>query len=197
MFTGLIEHVGSVTHLTRSDRGAELAVALGPLLDGLAIGDSICVSGMCLTVTRFDTDTAWFDISAESLRKTTAGSWRPGASVNLERALAVGDRLGGHMVGGHVDGVGRLLERRREGSSERLTFVTPDDGSVLTVEKGSVTVDGVSLTTWDCRGARFSVAVVPHTLAMTTLADLRPGSPVNLEQDVLGRWVAKLMEQRH
>jgi riboflavin synthase len=135
---------------------------------------------------------ARFDVSPESRRKTTIPGWQAGRAVNLERALKFGDRLGGHLVGGHVDGVGRLVERRREGDSERLTFVVPDDGSVKVVEKGSVSVDGVSLTTWDCRGARFSVAVIPHTLANTTLGGLRAGMTVNLEQDVIGRWVEKM-----
>ena len=115
--------------------------------------------------------------------------------MNLERALLVGARLGGHLVSGHVDGVGRLVERRGEGDSERFTFVLPDDGSVKAVEKGSIAIDGISLTTWDCRGARCSVAVIPHTLGHTTLGQLRPGLPVNLEQDQVGRWVESLLKR--
>jgi riboflavin synthase len=192
MFTGIVEHVGSIRSLTHGEAGTVLYVDLGPLAEGTRLGDSICTSGACLTVATLDGSVARFDVSPESRRKTTIPGWQAGRAVNLERALKFGDRLGGHLVGGHVDGVGRLVERRREGDSERLTFVVPDDGSVKVVEKGSVSVDGVSLTTWDCRGARFSVAVIPHTLANTTLGGLRAGMTVNLEQDVIGRWVEKM-----
>jgi riboflavin synthase len=170
-----------------------LEVDLGPLAEGTRLGDSICTSGACLTVAALTGSLARFDVSTESQRCTTIPGWQAGRLVNLERALKLGDRLGGHLVGGHVDGVGRLVDRRRDGDSERFTFVIPDDGSVQVVEKGSVAVDGISLTTWDCRGARFSVALIPHTLAQTTLVHLRPGMPVNLEMDVIGRWVGKLV----
>jgi len=192
MFTGIIEHLGTVSAVRPGNQGCALDVDLGPLVDGLRIGDSVCCSGACLTVARLAGSTAGMDVSAETLRKTTLGGWRAGRAINCERALRLGDRLGGHLVGGHVDGVGRLLERRREGDSERFTFLLPDAG-VRVVEKGSITVDGVSLTTWDCHGARFSVALIPHTLAATTLAGLRPGDQVNLEQDVIGRWVESLV----
>jgi len=193
MFTGIIEHVGSLTAVDHFHQGSVLAIALGPLADGTRLGDSIAVDGVCLTVTRLDDGVARFDVSAETRRKTTLPGWSVGRKVNLERALALGQRLGGHLVSGHVDGVGRLLDRHKEGDSERFTFVLPDDGSVRVVEKGSITVDGVSLTTWDCRGARCSIAVVPHTLTHTTLSGLRPGMPVNLEMDLIGRWVETMM----
>ena len=196
MFTGIIEHVGSLTAVDHSHQGSVLAIALGPLADGTRLGDSIAVDGVCLTVTRLDDGVARFDVSAETRRKTTLPGWNVGRTVNLERALALGQRLGGHLVSGHVDGVGRLLDRHKEGDSERFTFVLPDDGSVRVVEKGSITVDGVSLTTWDCRGARCSIAVVPHTLTHTTLSGLRPGMPVNLEMDLIGRWVETMMPGR-
>lgn len=194
MFTGLVEHLGTITAITPGDRSTRLQVDLGPLIEGAAIGDSICVSGACLTITAMAGSKADFDVSSESLRCTTMGEWRTGRQVNCERALAVGDRLGGHIVSGHVDGVGRLVERRPEGGGgERFTFVLPDDGSVQVIEKGSVAIDGISLTTWDCTGQRFSVAVIPHTLAETTLVGLRSGARVNLEQDVISRWVEKMM----
>jgi riboflavin synthase len=192
VFTGIIEHIALVTAAEHRHDGSVLTVDLGPLAEGTKLGDSIATDGICLTVTRLDGVLARYDVSAETRRKTTLPGWKPGKRVNCERALRLGDRLGGHMVGGHVDGIGRLLERRREGDGERLTFVLPDGGAVLVVEKGSVSIDGISLTTWDCRGARFSVAVVPHTIRNTTLADLRPGQTVNLEQDVVGRWVERL-----
>ncbi len=191
MFTGIIEHIGSLQEIRHDERESLLVTDLGPLVEGTRLGDSIAHNGICLTVIKLEGHRAWFDAGAETRRKTTLGSWRSGQRVNLERALAVGQRLGGHLVAGHVDGVGRLLERRPEGASERLTFLAPE--SVITVEKGSVTIDGISLTTWDCRGSRFSVSVVPHTLGHTTLGDLRPGTPVNLEQDIIGRWVEAMI----
>ena len=194
MFTGIIERIGSLRSATHGDKESRLVVDLGPLTEGTRLGDSICVDGLCLTVTRLEGALAHFDASAESRRKTTLGSWRPGRQVNLERALALGGRLGGHLVSGHVDGVGRLLERKAEGEAERFTFVLPDGGSVKVVEKGSIAIDGVSLTTWDCRGARFSIAIIPHTLGNTTLSNMRPGTPVNLEQDPVGRWVEALLK---
>lgn len=193
MFTGIVEHVGSLLSAEHGNSGSVLAVDLGPLADGSRIGDSICTSGICLTVTSFTGTVASFDCSPETRRKTTLAGWRPGRRLNLERALKVGDRLGGHLVSGHVDGVGRVVERRREGDGERLTLVLPDGGAVKVVEKGSLAVDGISLTTWDCRGARCSIAVIPHTLSATTLGDLRPGDPVNLETDPVGRWVESLL----
>lgn len=194
MFTGLVEHVTTVVGITERDRARRLTIDLGPLADDAALGDSICVSGCCLTVAAREGSRAAFDVSAETLRKTTLGALVPGAAINLERALAFGDRLGGHLVSGHVDGVGRLLERHREGESERFVFLLPE--SVAVVEKGSLTIDGVSLTTWDCRGARCAVAVIPHTLAHTTLGAMRPGASVNLEQDIIGRWVEKMVGDR-
>ena len=193
MFTGIIEHVATLGTVLHGDRDTTLVIDLGPLASGTKLGDSIATNGICLTVAKLDGPRATFSASAETRRKTTLAGWRAGAAVNLERALALGDRLGGHLVSGHVDGIGRLVERRAEGESERFTFVCPDGDTVKTVEKGSVTIDGISLTTWDCRGARFSVAVVPHTLAHTTLGELRAGSPVNLEQDLIGRWVERLL----
>lgn len=193
MFTGIIEHVGCLAAAEHGLGGTRLTIELGPLAEGTSLGDSICVSGACLTVERLDGTRASFDCSPETRRKTTIPQWRSGRRVNLERALRVGDRLGGHLVGGHVDGVGRVVERHREGDGERLTIVLPDGGAVRVVEKGSLAIDGVSLTTWDCRGARCSIAVIPHTLAHTTLAELRAGDPVNLETDPIGRWVEAMM----
>ncbi len=194
MFTGIVEHVSSITTADHGHGGTRLAIDLGPLAEGSRLGDSICVSGACLTIDRLDGGLAAFDCSPETRRKTTIAGWKAGRRVNLERALRVGDRLGGHLVSGHVDGVGRVVERRREGEGERLTIVLPDGGAVRVVEKGSLAIDGVSLTTWDCHGARCSIAVIPHTLSRTTLTDLRPGDPVNLETDPIGRWVESLMK---
>jgi riboflavin synthase len=193
VFTGIVERIGTILVAEHQHGGTRLVVDIGELADGCRLGDSICVSGACLTVDHLSATHASFDCSPETRRKTTIPGWMAGRRVNLERALRVGDRLGGHLVGGHVDGVGRVVERRREGDGERLTIVLPDGGAVKVVEKGSLAIDGVSLTTWDCRGSRCSIAVIPHTLARTTLTDLRPGDPVNLETDPIGRWVESLM----
>lgn len=196
MFTGIVEAVGAITACVHGEGGTTLTVELGQLAVDAKLGDSISVSGACLTITRLDGTRASFDVSPETKRKTTIAGWSAGRTVNLERALAFGARLGGHLVSGHIDGVGRLVERRIDGASERFTIVLPDGGAVKAVEKGSISVDGVSLTTWDCRGARCSIAVIPHTLANTTLGSLRAGDPVNLEQDIIGRWVEKMLEGR-
>lgn len=193
MFTGIIEQVAALAAVRSAERGVRLDIDLGPLASDAKLGDSISVSGACLTIATLAGERATFDVSAETLRKTTLGGWRAGQPVNLERALAFGARLGGHLVSGHVDGVGRLVERHREGDSERFTIVLPDGGAVQAVEKGSLAVDGISLTTWDCRGQRVSIAVIPHTLTHTTLGALRPGATVNLETDLIGRWVAHLV----
>jgi riboflavin synthase len=179
--------------VTPAAGGRRLAIPLGPLAGDARLGDSIAVNGICLTIAALDGGTAQFDAGAETLRKTTLGEWQPGQTLNLEPALKVGDRLGGHLVAGHVDGVGRLLERRAEGGSQRYVFVLPEDGSVQVVEKGSVAIDGVSLTTWDCRGARFAVSLIPHTLERTGFAAMQPGARVNMEQDPIGRWVQKML----
>ena len=193
MFTGIIEHVAPLAAVRSVERGVRIEIDLGPLAVDAGLGDSISVSGVCLTIATLAGERATFDVSAETLRKTTLGGWRAGHPVNLERALAFGDRLGGHLVSGHIDGVGRLIERRREGDSERFTVLLPDDGSVQAVEKGSLAIDGISLTTWDCRGQRVSIAVIPHTLVHTTLGGLRAGALLNLETDLIGRWVAKMV----
>lgn len=196
MFTGIIEHLGQITSVEHAHHGSVLAIALGPLAVGTKLGDSIAVNGICLTVTRLDDATAHFDASSETRLKTTIAAWHSGKQVNLERALTFGQRLGGHLVSGHVDGVGRLVERHKEGDCERFTFVLPEDGSVRIVEKGSITIDGISLTTWDCRGARCSIAVVPHTLTHTNLSGLRAGMPVNMEMDLIGRWVETMLPSK-
>lgn len=189
MFTGIIEAVSEIKQIQGSGSDKRLTIDLGELAAGTKLGDSIAVSGICLTVAALRGSEAEFQAGAETLRKTTAKDWRPGLAVNLERALAFGDRLGGHLVAGHVDGIGRLAERRREGDSERFVIQLPENGSVKVVEKGSIAIDGVSLTTWECSGRRCAISVIQHTLSVTTLGTLRPGSAVNLEQDLIGRWV--------
>lgn len=193
MFTGIVTGTGVVRELGRGSGRARLALDAGALAGEVAIGDSVAVDGVCLTVTRIDPPVLEFDVVTETLGKSTLGALRPGSRVNLEGALRVGDRLSGHFVMGHVDGVGELVLRRDEPGQTVLRFRAPPAVERYLLEKGSVAVAGVSLTIWDVDGAEFSVAVVPHTLASTTLADLARGAKVNLEADVLARWVARLV----
>ncbi len=194
MFTGIIEGTGRVVSVEETNGGRRLGVSADLATDGLDTGESIAVAGACMTVVSSQSGSFVFDVSAESLRRTTLGAFAEGDAVNLERALKFGDRLGGHMVNGHIDGLGRLAARRAEGDSTLLTFEVPQELTRLTVEKGSVAIDGVSLTCFSCRKDSFEVAVVPHTLEVTTLGGLGERQRVNVETDVLGRYVAKLVE---
>jgi riboflavin synthase len=194
MFTGIIEGVGRVVSVEETNGGRRLGASADLATDGLDTGESVAVNGACMTVVSSQSGSFVFDVSAESLRRTTLGGFAEGDAVNLERALKFGDRLGGHMVSGHIDGLGRLAARRAEGDSTLLTFEVPQELARLTVEKGSVAIDGVSLTCFSCRKDSFEVAVVPHTLEVTTLGGLGEGQRVNVETDVLGRYVAKLVE---
>jgi riboflavin synthase len=190
MFTGIIEHVGRVVSRVSHGGGARLAVAIGPLASGTAIGDSIAIDGACMTVTSLASDTVTVDCSSESLARTTLGSLAPGSAVNLERALRMGDRLGGHLVSGHVDGIGAVASRIRQADgSELWRFRLPAGGVVRVVEKGSVAIHGISLTSFACQPDSFAVALIPHTLSHTVLGDLQPGAPVNMEEDLVGRWI--------
>ena len=194
MFTGIIEAVGRV--LAREDRrgDARLRVASGGLdLGDVRVGDSIAVNGVCLTAVELPGDGFWADVSAESLSRTTLGALRPGDPVNLEKALTPTSRLGGHMVAGHVDGVGRVLERRPEARSVRFVIEAPRELARYIAEKGSIAVDGVSLTVNRVEGARFDLNIVPHTLQGTTIDQYQPGRPVNLEVDVIARHLERLL----
>jgi len=194
MFTGIVTDVGKVRSLQRSgDTRIELSTAFD--MSTVDIGASICCSGACLTV--IEKGTSWFAVSAssETLEKTTIGAWQEGTSVNLERALKLGDELGGHIVSGHVDGVGRLMDRSPDGASIRMEFEAPPALEKFIAAKGSVTIDGVSLTVNTVDGRSFSVNIIPHTAEETTLGDLEPGHSVNLEIDMLARYVARLLEK--
>jgi riboflavin synthase len=191
MFTGIIEGVGRVASVEHASAGLTLAIDCGPLAADARLGDSVAIQGICLTVIARTGDHLRFDVSPETCRVTTIATWRVGDAVNAERALRFGDRLGGHLVAGHVDGIGALVARQPRGDGEELTFSVPE--TVRVVEKGSLAIDGVSLTTIACRPGRCSVAVIPHTLGHTTLGGLAVGAPVNLEQDLIGRWVERLL----
>ena len=195
MFTGLVADMGGVERITPREGGARLTLRPRAIaVDALALGESIACSGVCLTVVERGSGLVSFDAVPETLARTTVGAWRPGSAVNLERALALGDRLGGHLVQGHVDAVGEVLARGAEGQGARLGISLPASIAPLVAEKGSIAVDGVSLTVAAVSRDRFEVALIPETLARTTLGAATPGTKVNLEVDVLARHVARLRE---
>jgi riboflavin synthase len=192
MFTGLIQAIGAIE--TARPRGGALALRVAADLgDGLADGESICISGVCLTVEQADAHGFSCYAGTETLARTTLREVHPGRRVNLERSLRPMDRLGGHFVLGHVDGTGRLTGRRSEGETLRLEFWAPEGITELSVEKGSIAVEGVSLTIVDLAREGFSVAAVPETCARTTLGELPVGAEVNLEADILAKYVQRLV----
>ena len=196
MFTGIIETTGRVERLTPQGGGTRLTLAADRALPRLALGESIAVNGACLTVTSGSGRRFTVDVSPETLRRTTIAALARGARVNLERALRVGDRLGGHIVQGHVDGVGKLDAITPDGDWVLYRFRAPKPIWPYLVEKGSIAVDGVSLTLFRCQEGRFQVALIPHTLRQTTLADRVPGNQVNLEADVLLKHIEALLRVR-
>jgi len=193
MFTGLIQEVGSIRAVRPAAGGAELEIAAPGIGPEAALGESIAVNGACLTVERAADWGFACHAGAETLERTTVGGLGVGAAVNLERALAVGDRLGGHFVQGHVDCVGEIVRRSDEGSTVWLRFAIPDEYARYVVEKGSIAVDGISLTVTDVSESVFGVAIIPHTLASTTLAVAKRGQFVNIETDILAKYVMRLL----
>ncbi|MFO0335273.1 MAG: riboflavin synthase [Pseudomonadota bacterium] len=194
MFTGIVQAMGMVVALTPRGGDVEIVVDTGDLgLADAVVGDSIAVAGACLTATRLDGSRFAADVSNETLSKTTLGRLRPGSRVNLEKALRAGQALGGHYVTGHVDGVGRVVESREDGRSWRVVFEVPEPLARYVAPKGSITVEGVSLTVNEVEGARFGVNLIPHTREVTTLGELVEGSPVNLEVDIIARYVERLL----
>ncbi|MBL8258299.1 MAG: riboflavin synthase [Candidatus Competibacteraceae bacterium] len=194
MFTGIIAAVGTIGALQPRGGDIRLRVATGKLdLSDVRLGDSIAVSGVCLTATELPGDGFWADVSGETLARTTLGEARPGAAVNLEKALTPATRLGGHWVSGHIDGIGTVSEWRPDGRSWRLRVQAPDALARYIAEKGSICVDGVSLTVNRVDGAAFELNIVPHTLAETTLADFAVGRRVNLEVDLIARYLERLL----
>ncbi len=188
MFTGIIEETGRIESLRLALQGATLRISSKTLAPALKPGDSIAVNGVCLTVTVCDDTTFVSDLSAETLERTSFAQAREGTTVNLERSLLVGSRLGGHFVLGHVDSVGRLLDSKSVGPGVEMRFGFPRDIDRYLVYKGSIAVDGISLTISSLEDRSFSVSVVPHTLRNTNLQSLRTGDAVNLEVDILGKY---------
>jgi len=189
MFTGIVEEVGHVRSLRLGAASAEIEIAARRVLEGTAVGDSILTDGVCLTVTALGGDGFRADAMPETVRRTTLAGLRPAAGVNLERALLAGSRLGGHLVTGHVDGVGTVAAVRREEIARWLEVEAPADVARLCVPRGSVTISGVSLTVVDVATSTVRVSLIPHTAQVTTLGSLRPGDAVNLEVDMLARYV--------
>ena len=193
MFTGIVEELGHVVSLAHGPDSAVVRIR-GPLVTAdAAPGASIAVNGICLTVVELDADGFCVDVMAETLRRTCLGELTPGSPVNLERAVAVGDRLGGHIVQGHVDGTGTILARQPGDRWEVVTISLPGELARYVVEKGSITVDGVSLTIAGLDDASFQVSLIPTTLALTTLGTKQVGDLVNLEVDVLAKYVERLL----
>jgi riboflavin synthase len=190
LFSGIVEGVGQVR--TSEGTSAGLRFTIEAPFEGLTLGESVCMSGVCLTVVAASPPTFDVEISAETLRRSKLGRIGPGGEVNLERSLRLGDRLGGHLVFGHVDGIGTLTSKTPEGDSLLYRFAAPADVSRYLVEKGSIAVDGVSLTVFACTDGGFSTAVIPHTAKATTLGKLVPGDEVNLESDMIARYVERL-----
>ena len=195
MFTGIVQGVATVRAI--EPRGGDVTLVFdtaGISLADIELGGSIAVSGVCLTATRFDAASFAADVSRETLSLTTLGSWVVGSRVNLEKALLAGQALGGHYVTGHVDGVGELVSRHDDARSVRMEFRVPPELARYVARKGSICIDGVSLTVNGARGDRFDVNLVPHTLEVTTLGGLQAGSRVNLEVDIIARYVERMMQ---
>ena len=195
MFTGIVRERGRVVAARRNGDGLELRIAAPETADGTSVGDSIAVAGCCLTAVTVNDGELGFDAVPETLRRTTLAELAEGAEVNLEPALRAGEPLGGHYVQGHVDGVGRVRSREPEGDGARLRLDVPPDLLRYCAEKGSLAVDGVSLTIAGLADDGVEIALVPHTLAATTLGALQPGDPVNLEVDVLAKYVERLSQR--
>lgn len=193
MFTGIIEEMGVVKAVGKTLRGCSVAILAKTVLDGLKVGDSVTVNGVCLTVVGCDDAEMKADISPETLTVTALGMLKAGDPVNLERAMRLGDRLGGHLVTGHVDGVGTIRSRVQDGDALQITVEAAGDVLRYCVPKGSVAVDGISLTINDVTDRWFRVTIIPHTAKVTTLGVKQVGDSVNLETDLIGRYVERLL----
>lgn len=194
MFTGLVEEIGKVIKVSKGINSSELTIEAKKVIDKTKLGDSIAVNGTCVTVVDLNSNSFTVDIMAETLRMGSLGSLKIGSRVNLERALRIGDRLGGHIVSGHIDGVGKVVDIREEGISTWVEIETPPDLMKYIVLKGSVTLDGVSLTAARLDKGSFSVSLIPHTKGETILHYKKKGDLINLECDLIGKYVEKLMD---
>lgn len=196
MFTGIVEEMGTVKSLRRDAGAAQLVISASTVLGETAVGDSICVNGVCLTVVDMTKSDFTADVAVETLKVTNLGDLGTGAKVNLERALQLSARIGGHLVSGHVDGVGRIREKRAEGNGWRIFIDAPEHVLRYVIKKGSIAIDGISLTVAEVDKAGFSLAMIPHTAQLTTLGFKKPGDSVNLESDIIGKYVERLLSGR-
>ena len=194
MFTGLVGTIGRVVAITPEQPGKRLSIDAGSVAEGATIGDSICVNGCCLTVVAIEGNRLDFEAGEETLSRTNLGKLQSDDPVNLERSLAAGDRLGGHYVTGHIDAVGTLIDRQEDPPWANLRFQMPENLASQVAAKGSIAVDGISLTVVDADRESFSVALIPHTLDVTTLGRRSVGDPVNLETDVLAKYVERSLQ---
>lgn len=196
MFTGIVEEAGQVVAFTPGAEAWSLQIAARTVTTDVALGDSIAVNGCCLTVTRFDAGHLWFDLLAETVRLTNFSELKSGSPVNLERSLKPESRLGGHFVSGHIDGLGRIEVFEQRGKDQYLRVGTPPGTGRYLVSKGSIAIDGISLTVAEVAGDSFAVWLIPHTLAVTNLRDKKVGGALNLEFDLLAKYVEKLLASR-
>ena len=193
MFTGIIEELGTIRDIRTAGSSGQIMIGADKVLEGTKIGDSIAVNGVCLTVTQISSDGFTADVMPETMRRTSLSIVGRGDKVNLERAMAADGRFGGHIVSGHIDGTGQIREFKREGNAVWVTIAAGCDILKFIVEKGSVAIDGISLTVAEVTDSYFRVSVIPHTGSETTLLSKHAGDPVNLETDIVGKYVAKLM----
>ncbi|MCI8796266.1 MAG: riboflavin synthase [Dorea sp.] len=193
MFTGIVEEMGRIRHISLNGRSGQISVRAKKVLEGTKIGDSIAVNGVCLTVTSLQPDGFTADIMAETYRRSNLGQGKPGEYVNLERAMEAGERFGGHIMSGHIDGGGVIQAYRREENAVWVTIETSPEILRLIVEKGSIGIDGISLTVVKVEDTEFQVSVIPHTGEETTLLKKDTGDQVNLENDIIGKYVEKLL----
>lgn len=193
MFTGIVEAVGYVREIKGADRGVSLRISVPDIFDDLKTGDSVAVDGVCLTAKVVNADYFVADVSAETLSRTTLSKLRSGDKVNMERALRLSDRLGGHIVSGHIDGTARLQAKEKEGESVKISFVLGKDLLRYLINKGSIAIDGISLTVNEVVDNGFSVNIIPHTAQNTTILDKKAGDEANIEVDVIGKYVERLL----
>lgn len=193
MFTGIIEEIGTVKKISLSGKSGSLEIGAKKILEGTKLGDSIAVNGVCLTVTSLGAASFTADVMAETVRRTSLGSLTIGSGVNLERAMAAEGRFGGHIVSGHIDGTGKILKLVREENAVWVHIKAEKEILSLIVEKGSIAIDGISLTVASVSDSEFAVSIIPHTASETTLLSKKPGDLVNLENDIVGKYVKKLI----